>query len=221
MKGMILAAGFGTRLGELTKDTPKALIQYKGKPLIEHQIEKLKDCGADEIVINTHHHQEKMFRHFETNDYGIRITLLKEEEILGTGGGIINAGDILKRSDNSIIVNTDIETDFNFREIIRHHKRKDNLVTLLIQKRDTKRYLKFSNELNLISRSEYSKNTESDYAFNGVHIISAEFFKIARQTGYSDIIDTYISLINKGYRISGYDAGNSYFKDIGKPENLI
>lgn len=221
MKGMILAAGFGTRLGKLTKDTPKALINYKGKPLIEYQIEKLKKCGADEIVINTHHHSGQMFRHFETNNYGIRITLIREEEILGTGGGIINAGEILRQSNNSIIVNTDIETDFDFSEIIQHHKSKNNFATILIQKRNTKRYLKFSKELNLISRSESGEITESDYAFNGVHVFSKKIFETVPLTGFSDIIDIYLDLINKGYIISGYNAGNTNFKDIGKPENLI
>lgn len=221
MKGMILAAGFGTRLGDITKDTPKALINYKGKPLIEYQIEKLKKCGADEIVINTHHHSEKMLRHFETNDYGIKITLIREEKILGTGGGIINAGDILRQSDNCIIVNTDIETDFDFSNIIQHHKSNNNFVTILIQKRNTKRYLKFSKELNLISRSKSGEITESDYAFNGVHVFSKKIFETVSQTGFSDIIDIYLDLINKGYIISGYNAGNANFKDIGKPENLI
>jgi NDP-sugar pyrophosphorylase family protein len=221
MKGMILAAGFGTRLGNLTNDTPKALIEYRGKPLIARQIEKLKRCDADEIVINAHHHSEQIFKHFERNDYGIKITVLKEDEILGTGGGIINAGKILSKSENSIIVNTDIETDFDFREIIHHHERKNNFITILIQKRITSRYLKFTPGLDLISRSDTGGKAESDYAFNGVHIISKKFFEITLQTGFADIIDIYLELTGKGYTISGYNAGNTNFKDIGKPENLI
>lgn len=221
MTGMILAAGFGTRLGKLTKDTPKALIEYRGKPLIARQIEKLKECGADEIVVNAHHHSAQIIRHFETNDYGIKITVLREEEILGTGGGIINAGSLLSQSDYSIVVNTDIETDFDYGEIIHYHERRNNFVTILIQKRKTTRYLKFNRELDLISRSETSGKAESDYAFNGVHIISKIFFEIAFKTGFADIIDIYLELTKKGYTISGYNAGTTNFKDTGKPENLV
>ncbi|MBN1634658.1 MAG: NTP transferase domain-containing protein [Ignavibacteria bacterium] len=220
MKGMILAAGFGTRLGKLTEDIPKALVEYKGKLLIEYQIEKLMKCGVNEIVINTHHQSDKMFGHFEKNDYGIRITLLKEEKILGTGGGIINAGNILRQNENSIILNTDIETDFNFRKIIDFHERRNNFVTILIQRRKTSRYLRFNKFMNLVSRSETGAESDSDFAFNGVHIISEKFFGIVREKGFIDIIDVYLNLIKRGYIISGYDAGNSKFKDIGKPENF-
>lgn len=220
MKGMILAAGFGTRLGELTKETPKALLEYKGKLLIEYQIEKLVKCGADEIVVNTHHNSEKIFRHFDNNNYGIRISVLKEEEILGTGGGIINAGKILNQSETSVIINTDIVTNFDLQELIEHHLKENNFVTLLVQKRITSRYLKFDNKMNLISRSFSEGKSNDDFAFNGVHVLSKKFFKIEHQPGYIDIIDVYLGLIKNGYVISGYNAGNSIFNDIGKPENF-
>jgi NDP-sugar pyrophosphorylase family protein len=221
MKGMILAAGFGSRLGELTKETPKALIEYKGKPLIEYQIEKLIKCGADEIVVNAHHHSEKIFRHFDNNNYGIRISVLKEEKIMGTGGGIINAGQILNRSETSVILNTDIVTNFDLQELIEPHLKENNFVTLLVQKRKTSRYLKFDNKLNLVSRSVSERESDDNYAFNGIHILSKRFFEIEHKPGYSDIIDVYLGLIKNGYVISGYDAVNSIFKDIGKPENFF
>lgn len=221
MKGMILAAGFGTRLGKLTDITPKALVEYKGKPLIAYQIERLKYCGVDEIVINTHHHSEKIFKHFDENNYGIKISILREENILGTGGGIINAGKILSQSNNPVIINTDIETDFDLKEIIEHHIKKNNLATILVQKRKTTRYLKFNKQMSLISRSDTDGKQDGDFAFNGVHILSKKFFTTGLQSGYSDIIDVYLDLIQRKYIISGYNAGNSLFKDIGKPENLI
>ena len=55
MKAFIFAAGFGTRLKELTKDTPKPLLKVKGRSLIEWNILKLKSAGFDQIIINTHY----------------------------------------------------------------------------------------------------------------------------------------------------------------------
>lgn len=55
MQAMIFAAGLGTRLKPLTDTMPKALVRVGGKPLIERLIEKLKDAGADRIVVNVHH----------------------------------------------------------------------------------------------------------------------------------------------------------------------
>ena len=63
MKAMILAAGFGTRLKPLTDNLPKALIEYNGKPMLAHQITRLKDAGINEIIINVHHHPEKMIEY--------------------------------------------------------------------------------------------------------------------------------------------------------------
>ena len=55
MKAFIFAAGFGTRLKELTKDIPKPLLKVKGRSLIEWNILKLKSAGFDQIIINTHY----------------------------------------------------------------------------------------------------------------------------------------------------------------------
>ena len=55
MKALILAAGFGTRLGKLTEDKPKALVEVGGKAILDHNITKLLNAGISEILINTHY----------------------------------------------------------------------------------------------------------------------------------------------------------------------
>jgi len=55
-KAFILAAGMGTRLGDLTTDKPKALVKVNGKPMIQRVIEELKEYGISEFMINVHHH---------------------------------------------------------------------------------------------------------------------------------------------------------------------
>ena len=63
MKAFILAAGFGTRLKDLTKDFPKPLLKVKGKSLIEWNILKLKRAGFDQIIINTHYLADQIEDH--------------------------------------------------------------------------------------------------------------------------------------------------------------
>ena len=218
MRGMILAAGFGTRLKPLTDTYPKALIEYKGKPMIVYQIEKLKTAGIKEIVINAHHHSDKLISFFNQNNFDVNIKIIEEKEILGTGGGIINAKEFLK-DDDTVIINTDVMTDFNISEMISFYNTSNPIATLLVQKRRTTRYLEFQNNCLIGRASDYS-NPENLFAFNGIHIVSKEFFNQSLSAGYSDIIDIYIGLISKGKTIFGYDAGKSSFLDIGKPENL-
>ena len=71
MKAMILAAGFGKRLGELTKRKPKPLLEVKGKPLIDHHIEKLISAGFRTIAINTHYLGTQISEHVINNLFPI------------------------------------------------------------------------------------------------------------------------------------------------------
>ena len=60
MKALIFAAGLGTRLKPLTDTMPKALVPINGKPLLEHQILKMKKMGFDHLVINVHHFADQI-----------------------------------------------------------------------------------------------------------------------------------------------------------------
>ena len=92
MKAMILAAGFGKRLGELTKSKPKPLLEVKGKPLIDYHIEKLISSGFKTIAINTHYLGAQISDHIIDN-FGqrVEIHISHEKQLLGTGGGIKKA----------------------------------------------------------------------------------------------------------------------------------
>ena len=85
MKAFILAAGMGTRLSSLNLNLPKPLIRIKGKPLILWNIEKLRDSGIKDIVINIFHKGE-LIKEFlgDGSEYGVKIQYSEEEELLGT-----------------------------------------------------------------------------------------------------------------------------------------
>ena len=82
---MLFAAGFGTRMGALTKDRPKPLIHVAGKPLIDHALTHVRDVNPARVVANLHFHADQMQAHLEPKD----ILLSHEQpEILETGGGL-------------------------------------------------------------------------------------------------------------------------------------
>lgn len=218
-KAIILAAGFGTRLGELTEKVPKALVPFRQGTMISYQIEKLKRCGISDITVNAHHFPELMEKYFLDNDFGLRINVIKEETILGTGGGIINAVKSLKGNGSFLAVNVDVFTDFELNKIIRSHLSSDNFATLLVQKRNSSRHLGFDTEMKLIGRVKGESLEYGKFAFNGVHVISDEIFDLGFKKEYSDIIDIYTEAIkSRGKTVAGYDAGNCIFEDLGKPE---
>ena len=89
MKAVILAAGSGERLKQVTSHLPKPMIEYKGKPLLQHNIELCKRHGVDEIFINTHHLHEIIKNYFSDGKrFGVKLTYSVEESLLGTSGAV-------------------------------------------------------------------------------------------------------------------------------------
>jgi NDP-sugar pyrophosphorylase family protein len=221
MKAIILSAGFGTRLSPYTDTLPKALIPYKKIPMINLQIERLKKEGIDEIVVNTHHHSEKLEDYFSKKNFGIKISLIRENKILGTGGGILNAREYFKDEEYFLVMNVDIDTDMYLQKIISYHRSVNPFATLAVQKRKTKRYLEFDSDMKLAGRQNENSKEENLFAFNGIHIISNRIFEKGFEIEFRDILEIYFDVIRDGKEfISGFDAGKSYFKDLGKVENL-
>lgn len=82
---MIFAAGFGTRMGELTRSTPKPMLPLAGRPMIDHAIDYVESAGIERIVANTHYLHDAIAPHLIARG----ITVLRESpEILDTGGGL-------------------------------------------------------------------------------------------------------------------------------------
>ncbi|MBQ1648595.1 MAG: NTP transferase domain-containing protein, partial [Bacteroidales bacterium] len=83
MNALILAAGLGTRLGDLTSDRPKALVEVSGKTMLEHQLHHLSAAGFDRFVINIHHFAPKVKAFLEEHrNFGLDIRLSDESDLL-------------------------------------------------------------------------------------------------------------------------------------------
>jgi NDP-sugar pyrophosphorylase family protein len=92
----ILAGGFGTRLGDLTRDIPKPMISIAGRPYLERVIDSFARCGLRDIVLLTGYRAEAVEAHFgDGAAFGVRIKYSRETEPLGTGGAIREARALL------------------------------------------------------------------------------------------------------------------------------
>ncbi len=100
---MIFAAGFGTRMGSLTADTPKPMLKVGGRPMIDHAIGQLRDAGIERLVANTHYLPETLEAHLAR----LNVITLREEVILETGGGLRAAVGTLD-CDPVITINPDV-----------------------------------------------------------------------------------------------------------------
>lgn len=113
MKAMILAAGLGTRMGELTRELPKPLLPVNGKPLIVHRVEALVAAGFTDLVINVAYLSERIEAALgDGTAFGACIAWSRETDgPLGTGGGIQRALPLLG-SAPFLLVNADVRCDY-------------------------------------------------------------------------------------------------------------
>jgi NDP-sugar pyrophosphorylase family protein len=226
-KAMILAAGFGTRLKPLTEKIPKALIPYKGKPMIENVINKLQGEGIEEFVINTHYLHKQVEEFFAGKTFGAKINLVYEPQIFGTGGGIKNARKYLEDAEDFLVYNADVESDMSIIQMYSYHLEKNPIVTLALKQRQSSRPLIVDENLNITGNKSPSgefrytipNGREKYMGFTGVHIISSSIFEMIEETGFFDIFKLYFRIISSSEKASGkiigFDIKNSDWKDLG------
>lgn len=105
-EAVLLCGGRGTRLRPLTDALPKALIEYKGKPLLQHQLEWLASNGIARVILATGHLSEAVEEYIGKIDPGIRFLISKEEESMGTAGALRLAL-TRSRSERILVANVD------------------------------------------------------------------------------------------------------------------
>lgn len=117
MRAMILAAGRGERMGALTQNTPKPLLEVNGRYLIEYAILSLKHAGIMSMVINVSYHADLIKRALGYGErYGVNISYSEEPERLETGGGVFNALPLLGR-EPFLLISGDIITSYPFAQL--------------------------------------------------------------------------------------------------------
>ena len=164
MKAMILAAGFGKRLGHLTQSTPKPLIKVKGQPLIKYHLSKLLAADYSQIVINTHYLSDEIINYVE-NEFNNdpRITFSIEKEILGTGGGIKKALHHFG-NDDFLVLNSDIYSDLDYKYF-------KSFTSPTLFAVETKNQGDFN-----IKNSKVCLETTKNYTWMGFSVVNAEVF---------------------------------------------
>jgi NDP-sugar pyrophosphorylase family protein len=235
MQALIFAAGKGTRLNELTENTPKPLLKIYGNTLLAHTILKLKNIGVNHIVINVHYLKEQIIDYLNANDFGVKISISDEgEKLLDTGGGLLYAQKHFDLNQNIILHNSDIISDIDLGEMINFHNDFSPLSTLAVRKRETTRKLIFDQRMQLSGRKNFKTNEEQitrplccksfELGFSGIHIVSPSIFKLldkyARKNGEKfSITDFYLSASTKE-NIIGYTHNYGSWADIGKYDEV-
>ncbi len=136
MDALILAGGRGERLRPITDDIPKPMIKICGKPILEYQVNQLKNIGIDNIILLVSYKSDIIYNYFKNgDDFGINIKYSYEHNLLGRGGAIKKGMELINDKP-FVVMNGDIITDFNINLLIddfntRINKNKNHIVSLL------------------------------------------------------------------------------------------
>lgn len=192
----ILAAGLGTRLKELTSNTPKALVSINNKPLLEVLLKVLIKQDFNHIVINIHHFGEQIIDYL--GDFSASLRSGRNDDILieisderpllmDTGGAILQALPYFAQSEAVLVHNVDVLSDVDLKGFYDNFCKSDDAAWLLTQERNSKRKLVFDNQDNFLGRfnnetNEYDgkgvmPNDCKLLSFSGIHLFKPEFFK--------------------------------------------
>jgi len=216
---LIFAAGFGTRMGSLTRSTPKPMIHVSGKPLVDFAVDLTLGAGIDRVVANLHYFPEQLETHLA--QYPTVATLRENPEILETGGGLKNALSMLG-NDPVITLNSDaVWTGRNpLIELIDvwDPAKMDALLMLVPIKKAQEH--RGAGDFNLEINGQLSRRgtaPTADYVYSGAQIIKTDLLADISQTSFSlNLLWDKMLMKNRAFGIT-HQGG---WVDVGRPEGI-
>jgi NDP-sugar pyrophosphorylase family protein len=223
MRGMILAAGLGTRLRPLSYELPKPIVPVLGRPLCTYNMEFLRRTGIKSFVMNLHTHPKLIQQRVtEWTGKGTRVDFTIEPVILGTGGGIWNAREFLK-GDTFVTVNGDTILSFPFPSVLAFHRKKKALATLILfpdpEKRYTQVWMENGGRITGFG-STTGEGAQSGF-YTGCQIVEPDLLSKIPPAKESCIIrETYTPLVADGAPVYGF-LTSGRFLEFGTPADYL
>ena len=132
MRAIILSGGKGERLRPFTDECPKGMVKVEGKPILEYQIEWLKQYGIAEIIFACGYKNEVIKDYFKDGkDLSVKIDYSIESEPLGRGGAIKKAWNMIADEGAVIVMNGDVYTEMDLNKAINAHKEKQGILATI------------------------------------------------------------------------------------------
>ena len=216
---VLMAGGLGSRLKDLTKDTPKPMLKIAGKPILEIIIEQFKKYYFNKFYISVDYKAEQIIDYFGNGDkFGANIKYLQENKKLGTAGCLSLIEEEIKEP--IFLVNGDILTNINFEDMLNfHNKNNFDLTIAAATYSHTIPYgMIISNYKNELIKIE-EKPTKEFLISGGVYIINPSILKEIPKDEYYDITDLFNKLLDQNQKIGVYKI-DDYWIDIGHPQDF-
>ena len=229
LKAIILSAGEGSRMRPLTLTKPKTMLPVAGKPIIQYNIESLRDNGITDILLIVRYKEEIVRNYFgDGSDFGVNISYKTQKDFLGTANAISYGEDFI--DDSIIVLNGDIILDD---EIIHEIIKKYNYLSpdtlmLLTEVEDPSAFgvveIENGNIKNIVEKPK-REEAPSNLVNAGIYIFNKDIFDKIRETeiserGEYEITDSVSLQIEDNKKVIGHKTSKDWI-DVGRPWELI
>ena len=230
MKVVIMAGGKGTRITSVASDIPKPMIKIGGKPVLEHELECLRDQGFTYIIITVSHLGHIIMDYFGDGSgvspatgkpFGVKIQYYFEKEPLGNAGALFKIKDQLTK--DFLLLNADALFDVNFNRFVDYHKRHGALVTLFAHANDHP----YDSGLLIVDKDNYvqhwltKEDERPEYYRNivngGLHVLSPKVLEVEITTDKVDLDRQILKPLAGSGKMICYNSPE-YAKDMGTPD---
>ncbi len=215
IRGMVLAAGLGTRLRPLTLHRAKASVPFLNRPLIEYSFDLLRGACINEFVVNLHYCPKSVFdavTHFLESPSGRSwnpwILFSDESEILGTAGGIAKVGDFFRGGD-FVVSNGKIYFEQPLQPVLDFHRENGAIATMVLLKHHGEQpfnpvIMDQDRKIRGFTLKSDVKDFRDAYVFTGIQILSPEFFDFVPPGSADSVKDVYPEMIRRGRKVLGF-----------------
>ena len=226
MKAVIMAGGYGTRLRPVTGDRPKPMADVLGRPIMEHIVRHLKDCGFDEICAALKYRAGDIMAHFgDGRRFGVRMDYSIETEPLGTAGAVKKCADFYGQED-FLVISADAACDFRLDKLMAAHKSSGAAVSIALQRNP--RPLRYGLALQdgqgfvraFIEKPGWER-VVTDMVNTGIYVISPRVMELLEPGQVCDFgRELFPRLIARGEKILGLEM-EGYWRDMGTPADYF
>ncbi len=223
---MILAAGFGTRLLPLTRETPKPLLPIWNVPNLDRILAMLRGWGVREVLVNAHHRADRIFEHLRSRKPdGLRVAISFEPEILGTGGALRKAEWFLAGDEPAWVVNGDVVADVDPRPLLRAYNPRRTIASAWIHAGHGPRTVEVKRGV-ITDFNSARRGAPGTYTFCGVQLVNPRLLDRARAylspaPVFESVIRAYRLAQRDGWRVAGVAVPGSFWADIGTPAQVL
>lgn len=230
MKTVIMAGGKGTRISSVASNIPKPMIKIEGKPILEYEIECLRDQGFTDIILTVSHLSHVIVDYFGDGSgvsptmgkpFGVNIEYYFEKEPLGNAGALFRIKD--KLTEDFLLLNADVMFDIDFNRFVIFHKKRGGLVTVFTHPNshpyDSGVIIADSNGAvkQWLAKEEKRPEFYKNRVNAGLHVISPKILETEIITSKVDLDRQLLKPLAGTGKMFCYDSPE-YVKDMGTPD---